>query len=198
MSMAVKVSTNAQRSMPGIGYQGDPGIFGTLGKIAKGIAGGVSKLGIPGISGLAGGVSGILGGILGRKTAKGNQLGRAGQGIAPGAVFDPRIITTFLPPRPQRQPVMQPGAGFRRAAERFLPGGATGMVAGGPPGAGYHLNKSDYFLKDGTFVAKGSVWVKNRRRNPLNPRALSRAMGRITSAKNASKMLGRISIRKTC
>jgi hypothetical protein len=49
----------------------------------------------------------------------------------------------------------------------------------GPQGGdtrGFHLNKSGYYTKGGTYVAPRSKWVKNRRRNPLNPRALSRAI----------------------
>ena len=192
MSMAVKMSTTAQRSMPGIGYQGDPGIFGFLGGIAKKVTGAVSRLNIPFVSGGAGLVSGALGGILGRKTAKTRQAARAG--LAAGLIpFEGR---TFPGQGPRGMPV----PGIRGAVQRFLPGGATGFETNGagPPGPGYHVNKSDYFLKDGTFIPKGSTWVKNRRRNPLNPRALSRAMSRLTSAKNAAKALGRITIRKEC
>jgi len=197
MSMAVKIATTSQRSMPGIGFQGDPGIFGFLGGVARRVTGAVSKLGIPGISAGAGIVSGALGGILGRKTAKTRQAAQTG--MAAGLI--PFTSTTGMGPRrflPGGAQVPVPG--FKGFRERLFPGGATGfMPAGnGPPGPGYHLNKSDYFLKDGTFVAKGSMWVKNRRRNPLNPRALSRAMSRLTSAKNAAKALGRITIRKEC
>ena len=197
MSMAVKSATTAQRSMPGIGFQGDPGIFGFLGGLAKKVTGVVGRLGIPGISAGAGFVSGALGGILGRKTAKTRQAAQTGL----GAGLIPFTGRTF-PGQGQRFPVQtgMPVPGFRGAVQRFLPGGATGMqqVGAGPPGPGYHLNKSDYFLKDGTFIPKGTTWVKNRRRNPLNPRALSRAMSRLTSAKNAAKALGRITIRKEC
>jgi hypothetical protein len=61
----------------------------------------------------------------------------------------------------------------------ILPGGRpfiTTMDANGagPAPSGFHWNKSDYFLKDGTFVPKGTKIVKNRRRNSLNPRALGR------------------------
>lgn len=56
-----------------------------------------------------------------------------------------------------------------------------------PPGC--HANKADYFLKGGTFVAAGSRCVTNRRRNPLNPRALDRAAGRLRSAQKAVKFL---------
>jgi len=56
-----------------------------------------------------------------------------------------------------------------------------------PPGC--HPNKSDYFLKGGTFVAEGTRCVTNRRRNPLNPRALDRAAGRLRSAQKAVRFL---------
>lgn len=193
MSMSVKLA-NVQRSIPGIGYQGDPGIFGFLGKVAKGVTGAVSRLGIPGISGIAGLATGALGGILGRKTAKPRQLVNAGR-----AVFAPRVMNGAPAPPTRFNPPFggAPGAGFSVGGRRF--GFAEGVAAnGGPPGTGYHLNKSDYFLKDGTFIAKGSVWVKNRRRNPFNPRAIDRAIGRVSAAKRATARLGRITIRKVC
>jgi hypothetical protein len=69
-------------------------------------------------------------------------------------------------------------------------GGAYNVV--GCP-VGHHLNKTGYYTKHG-YVAKGTVCVKNRRRNPLNPRALSRSMSRIHSAKKAAHFLDRIHI----
>jgi len=63
---------------------------------------------------------------------------------------------------------------------------------------GYHPNKSDYFLKSGEYVPAGTRWVKNRKRNPANARATSRAISRISGAKTYAKSLGRISIRKKC
>ncbi len=54
---------------------------------------------------------------------------------------------------------------------------------------GCHANKADYFLKGGTFVAAGTRCVTNRRRNPLNPRALDRAAGRLRSAQKAVRFL---------
>jgi len=57
---------------------------------------------------------------------------------------------------------------------------------------GQHANKADYWVKERDdlgnftgnwfFVEAGSRCVTNRRRNPLNPRALSRAMARTGSA----------------
>lgn len=169
------------RAMPGVGYrrQGDPGLFGFLGKAIGGAVKGVSRL-AGALPGPAGFVGSALGSVLGTKAARGNipTLGlQSGSGL--------------------------PQPGFGNFMERVLPFGQTGRTthytrAEGPPGPGYHLNKTDYHLKDGTFVPKQSVWVKNRRRNPLNPRALDRAMGRITSAKNAAGKLSRITIRKAC
>ncbi|NIP95040.1 MAG: hypothetical protein GWO24_16970 [Akkermansiaceae bacterium] len=92
----------------------------------------------------------------------------------------------------------------------FLPGGRPltrivpegGFGTGGPNGAGigcpsgYHPNKSSYFLRDGTFIARGTKCVKNRRRNPANPRALDRAIGRLNSAKRLQHKLGGFSTRK--
>ena len=47
-------------------------------------------------------------------------------------------------------------------------------------------------------LAPGSKWVKNRRRNPGNMKALSRSLGRIKSAKRMTKALSAVSIRKSC
>lgn len=75
---------------------------------------------------------------------------------------------------------------------------APGGAAGAPPGCqkGYHLNKTGYYTKAQGWVPEGSRCVKNRRRNPLNPRALSRSIARISSAKNAAKFLGRVTVRE--
>lgn len=177
------------RAMPGIGYtQGDPGLFSFIGKGLKAI-GGVAK-NIPGVGGLVGGGLGAVGGLLaGKRTAQ--RMGRPS-------------VRPALPPLsfgPQGSGV--PQAGFPATIARLLPGGSTGRTQHytreeGPPGPGYHLNKSGYFLKDGTYIAPESVWVKNRRRNPLNPRALDRAIGRIESGKKAAGRLGRITVRKKC
>lgn len=91
------------------------------------------------------------------------------------------------------------GAGLnevREVAGMIGPGATNGR--GALPPRGYHWNKTGYFLKTGQYVAPGTKAVRNRRRNPLNPRALDRAMGRLQSAKRASKKIGRISVRAKC
>jgi hypothetical protein len=62
--------------------------------------------------------------------------------------------------------------------------------------SGYHPNKAEYFLKNGTRIPEGTKCVRNRRRNPLNPRALDRAGSRVLSAKKAASWLARVSIPK--
>ena len=79
-----------------------------------------------------------------------------------------------------------PGGG-RLHPGAFLPGGAPLITRGtsrteameGLPPAGYRLNKSSYFLKDGTFVPARSRYVRIRRRNFANGRALRRSIGRV-------------------
>jgi len=172
-------AAGTMRIGPGGGVYGDPGLFGFLGKAVRGVAGVVSKLGIPGISGAAGLVGGLLGG------------GRVGPGITP--TFAPGGMPMMYP---AQAPMGAPLAGPLAAGQRFVPGGATGRGAG--CGVGTRPNKSGYWLKSGQYVAPETVCVKSRRMNPLNPRALSKAMRRIESAKRASSVLSRITIRKKC
>jgi len=174
----------AMMGAAGNGMYGDPGLFGFLGKVVKTGLGVVSKLGIPVVSGAAGIAGGLLGGGFG---------GRAGPGL-PGPVAGAR---PFRGPMPISlgQAGQIPSPGIVAAGQRAIPGGATGME--GCP-QGHRPNKSGYFLRDGTFVAPNTVCVKIRRRNPLNPRALSRSMARIESAKRAADVLKRITIRPKC
>jgi len=90
----------------------------------------------------------------------------------------------------------EPGAGVT-----FFGGGsgggstATAAPANGKCMSGFHLNKATYFLKDGTRIIKGTVCVKNRRRNALNDRAASNAIKRLEGARKAIKNIQRVSIR---
>jgi len=89
------------------------------------------------------------------------------------------------------------GAAFP-GGKPFISRGVNGN--GGAPcdTAGYHLNKSAYFLMSGEFVPEGSRYVRNRKRNPANARATSRAISRVVGAKRYATSLSRISIRKKC
>ena len=113
---------------------------------------------------------------------------------------------SFMPPAaPVRPPIRVGPVGINPSAA--LPGGrplftpaapvaAPPSVNGAGAPAGYHLNKSSYFLKDGTYVEKGTRYVRNRRRNPMNPRALKRAVARIDAAKSWQATLSGISTPK--
>jgi len=143
-------------------------------------------------------------------------VGRAAIGAIP--VVGPSIqalLPSKQPPVPQRGPgsipIMQmpaparfnplgfgaPGIGFSLGEQQMAPSmqmnGACPTSAGG-----YHLNKSDYFLRSGEFVPAQSRWVRNRKRNPANARATSKAISRIAGAKRYASSLSRISIRKKC
>jgi len=165
---------------------GDPGLFGFLGRVAKTAGNIVGGLGIPVVSGVARTVAGL---IPGGQAPVGPGMTGAGGGFG-GAVS--RFGGQFPVLRTQGQ---IPTPGIAGTMQRMIPGGATGMEG---CGNGTRPNKSGYYVAGGQYVAPGTVCVKRRRMNPLNPRALSRAMRRIESAKRASSVLGRITIRKKC
>ncbi len=93
------------------------------------------------------------------------------------------------PPSPRLSPApvrpVQPSAGVAVQA---------GMTLACP--SGFHPNKSDYTLLSGEFVGKGSRCVRNRRRNPMNSRALDRAIGRVDAGKGLQGKLATITTAK--
>ena len=130
---------------------------------------------------------GPIGAIVGGAAGAG-LIGKHGGGAPVGAI--PKKFVGG----PSSYPVV-PTPGVGGAIQRILPGGKTGYQvqagangAGGPP-KGMRLNKSGYFLKDGTYIAPGTKYVKIRRRNSMNPRALSRAMARVEGAKTIQHKL---------
>jgi hypothetical protein len=190
MSLQIK---SAHRGMAGRVSQGDPGIWGFLKGAAKT------------------GVSFATGGPLAAAKTLKSQIGGGapitadsagacpaglyntwGPGVA-GGKCDP--VGRSLAPLSSTNgngTISIPRPGVVGAFERLIPGGETGMVQSTQP-SGYHANKSSYWLMDGTFVPKGTRWVKNRRRNPANARALSRAIGRIDLGKKLQSTLAGIS-----
>lgn len=161
-------------------YRGDPGLGGFLKKVGKGLVGGAVGL-VTG--GPAGAVAGAAMAVRGGTATPSRNVATAGLvgGPMPGGPQEGFRIP-FPGPSDLR---VRPGA--------ILPGGdpfvmreggtmvQAGMKLACP--SGYRPNKTSYFLKDGTFIPAGSKCVKARRRNPLNPRALDRALGRLNSAK---------------
>lgn len=196
MSLAVKSSRAAliaQRpTVRRAGMRGDPGIFGDIWSGIKGVGGAI-----------VGGATGLLtGGPLGA-------IGGAVRGS--GILGDPKPPAL---PAIGNVPFINPRQGLQQAPTGvsvggLFPGGAKPYAAldytngnGHRPGSkeglpsGYHWNKSDYFLKDGTFVAAGTQPVKDRRRNPMNPRALSNSMKRLEGAKRFQAKLSGFSTPK--
>lgn len=125
---------------------------------------------IPGVGPIASAAIGAVSGALG-----GRGGGRQPAGLVP------------LPPR-VNLPVFGPAGVGASFGESFAPAAAGTK--------GFHLNKSSYFLRDGTFVAEGTRMVKNRRRNALNARALRRAVSRIDAGKIWQGKLAEISTAK--
>lgn len=171
------------------GNAGDPGIFGFIGKAISS----VSSI-LPGPFGTLGKVAG---GIL-----------QGGGGTVPPTVKQAKAATMFPPlvsarPTPGFSGVnvggpsgvtigtVKPGSGLAAPARPtpLLPSGSTAQYAAKACGiAGYHYNKTTYYTHGGA-VPKGTKCVRNRKRNPLNPRALSRAMARVASAQRAVRCL---------
>jgi hypothetical protein len=164
------------------GNVGDPGLFGFVGK-ALGAVSGI----LPGpLSPIARAVGGVL---SPRSISDARQqsaqprtnpvllAGGSGVSVGPGGV----TIGRWNPPP---IPGLSPGG--------MQGGPLTGQAAANPKPciAGRHYNKSGYWTKRYGYVAPGTVCVKNRKRNPLNPRALSRSMARIASAQKAVACLG--------
>lgn len=191
MSRATMIRRGSVRGDPGLGS-----ILKGIGKVAGGFL-----------------VGGPVGALAGAASALAPALGGGTQQQLPP------VVQQFLPQQVQPLSVGPQGGGFGIGGTITIPGvgtisGGTGVgVSGfgpgnigavGTPGAcvpgmkGVRLNKTGYHLKNGTYIAPGTKCVRVRRRNPLNPRALSKAMSRVVSAKKAASTLNRISIRSGC
>lgn len=160
--------------MRGSPMVGDPGLFGAIGGALKGAVGSLFSGGNPLIGAVRGGISGFRG------------------DTRPAA---PQVPNLPVPIRPGPGLVAPPTTGTAVATR-------NGSYAVSPAGTkikcpkGHHPNKSSYFLKNGQFVPEGSRCVKNRRRDPMNPRALRRAIGRVEAGKAWQGKLAEISTGK--
>jgi hypothetical protein len=153
--------------------QGDPGLFGLL---RKGI--GVAARTALGMTGYGGAAAAVRGAVNGDRRPEAPPM-------------RPMVGTQVMVPKP----------GVVGAVQRFLPGGFSGtevatVTENGACPSGHRPNKTSYFLKDGTFVEKGTRCVKRRQRNPMNPRALSRAIGRVDAGKRFQNRMAQISTGK--
>lgn len=199
MSMAI------QRSR----HQGDPGLFGFLGKAAK-------KLGRTALGFAGGGVGAATGAFLGRgrqtpstRGIKNPQVRRlVEQGLSKEEARR-RVVAQKRGRQDQPFGISFPAPGpgnIRLQPFRIAPGGEPFLQRTGaqqiPEGfklacpGGFHPNKSDYFTKSEGFIPEGTKCVKNRRRNPANPRALDRALSRLNMAKRLQNKLRQYSTEK--
>ncbi len=183
MSMELKLAQGKLGLLNNPRPQGDPGFFGFLGDVVK--------KGISFVSDPVGTVTGFIGDVFGEEPPP-----------IPIAIATARPILTTANLFQQQQAGTPPEPSFgdrlRVAGQALVPGGVEPFAVNGNGNgcaSGFHLNKSSYFLRNGTFIQKGSRCVKNRRRNDFNGRAISRSMKRLTGAKKASKMIGRVTIR---
>lgn len=156
---------------------GDPFLGGIIKGIGK-VAGGAVKgfLGGGPLGAITGGVGAIVGGG-GAMPAPASALPTlSGRPISVGG-------SVALPPFgfPKISGGLQLGAPTVGLSP--VPGGAAGVQKP----AGYHINKSGYWLKTGQYVAPGTRWVRNRRTNPANGRALRRAVRRTQGFNNQVK-----------
>lgn len=186
-------------------YKGDPGLFGFLGKVAKGVAG--AALGVArSLPGVGTGVSAIEGVIRGTAPAQRGPVPYTMAG--PGNLFTafggsaPQITMQTAARNMGGLPVPRRPMGYGTMPTAAAPGLQTP-----PPAAkGWRPNKSGYYVQavpgqpeqGGVWVPPESAWVRSRRRNPANSRANDRAISRIKSAKRMAKSLGRITIRDAC
>jgi len=158
--------------------------------------------------GLSGNVqAGGIGSFFGR-------LGRAALGTVP--IVGPGLTTLFTAQKQrgiQQRPGKTPGRPPALEIPAFTPGEprvlgeqrfrarqqaevamVTGVSIACP--SGFHPNKGGYFTLKSGFVEKGSKCVKNRRRNPMNPRALDRAIRRVDAGKSLQGKLAEITTKK--
>ncbi len=134
-------------------------------------------------------------------------LGKVAKGIAGTAIG---LVTGGIPQQIGRgvQQVLQPSRPPMGTMRRtFIPPAIQptpfqlGIPRGAcPPGMacpkGMRLNKSDYFLTPGTFVAAGTRCVSIRRSNPANVRALRRAIRREEGFIRLAKRTGLVALPK--
>lgn len=146
------------------------------------------QAGDPFLGGIVKGIGGFVGGAL--NVASSIVPGPLGAvaGIASRAIGGGGRRRAAAPIRaPQR---VAPAGGMQRRGGR-----AKAVMTDACP-KGERLNKTDYFLSDGTFVPAGSRCVSIRRRNPANARALNRALAREESFIRLARRSGLVTVPK--
>lgn len=169
------------------------GIFGDIGKFLAKTAGSLVK-GVP-----------IIGGLISAplEAIGAGALDKKKKGVAGSSL--PASVASFAPSGPGMggmptlsMPNIAPGYAPEQTYPTSTASGPTmtnGKGSCAP--SGYHWNKSGYWsnesgmLPGASWTPAGTKLVKNRHRNPYNPKAASRAMSRLASLSQGMKSLER-------
>lgn len=184
MSMALKVSRARAGTGPALNrseFRGDPGFFGDIFKTVTGF-----------ISDPIGTVVDVATKFIGGSDPPPKPIA-----VSVAQATQPILVQDKFPGElgPFDLDIFgagQPGASLSFGAGR---NGARAVAANGKCESGFHLNRSEYVLKNGTRILKGTVCVKDRRMNPLNPKAADKAIRRVGRAKAATESLDRVTIK---
>lgn len=173
--------------------QGDPGLFGFLGK-AVGTVAKVATSFIPGPAGaVARYATGKIFGAGPAPTSRALPAVKSLPSIFTNTTFGARPTPTVRDAMAEETYQTQP------QQLQLENGGAAGVKIACPQG--YKPNKSGYYRTTNGqvhYVEPGSRCVKVRKRNAANPRAADRAISRIESAKRFAKRMSRVTVRKKC
>jgi len=154
-------------------------ILGLAGKVIRTVGRSPVASFLPG-GGILRGVGDFIGGIGGE--------GRDSPQFAP-IITDRGPFQPAQPRLPESDPMRKNRSVGIAPQDRFQANGACPPEARVCAPRGMHLNKSSYFLRDGTFVEKGSRFVSNRRLNNANGRAQNKAIVRLEKGQDHAKKL---------
>jgi hypothetical protein len=166
-------------------YRGDPGIFGFLGNIAKTAL----RVGVGAATGFFTG-GGVKGAIIGAAGGAGTATVANIRESTMAAGGSSSAYTPAMKAR-HAEIVARGGSGLLQRGGLAMQGGAPGMAMTAPGQfvRRMHWNRSTYITRGGgtsrwpvglAVHPKGTEPVPSRRMNPANPRALRRAIHRMT------------------
>lgn len=132
------------------------------------------------LSSLGKGIKKVVGGVVGTAINL-SPIGTIVKGATGGRVDLGAGAARLIQGKPKAQLQLPPisvglPGGFSVSAPQGI--NTAAFTEGGACPKGFRLNKTGYFLQDGTFVPPGSKCVRIRSMNPLNPRALRKGLSR--------------------
>lgn len=172
-------------------YSGDPGFLSGLATLVGGAATGFLS------GGPLGAIRGAVTSISGARTA---QVGGTKGLVAPipGGSALPGTGVNVQLPSIGKEGVSMGGIQIGRYGGMGTAPSMPVTMAAGPNGkgcmSGHHINRSTYYTQRGKVEA-GTACVKNRHMNPLNPRAASRAMRRLSGFSRAANSVEKMIVK---